>query len=272
MRRAVAFLLSIFGGGVWRRAVRRCRGCGQRAQRLPLLRERRLVGPGWRRMGLGEQPVLRGPRRTGGRRGRCRVSFRDALRFLLGERSWQPQTAGANVLDLAVAMLETENMITNYPYADNKSGDAANFGIFKQNWLMLRSACHRFRGRNTSQWNNGSALNNNLFADVSCLRQSQNHYGIDRWFAGHRNGETGLNNPTPPTSTGTRPRSTGSATGSTAVRATSATTPGSGWTCNRPDMRESRRRPGGACPGAGWALRGRPPASAANRNRRWVVR
>ena len=29
-------------------------------------------------------------------------------------------------------MMETEDMTTNYPYGDNKSGDAANFGIFKQ--------------------------------------------------------------------------------------------------------------------------------------------
>jgi hypothetical protein len=78
---------------------------------------------------------------------------------------------------------------------DNKAGDAANFGIFKQNWFMLRAACDQFRGQSTSQWNNGAALNSNLSADVSCLHQSQNHYGIDRWFGGHRNGETGLNNP-----------------------------------------------------------------------------
>lgn len=116
----------------------------------------------------------------------------------LGSRKQQVRSSGGNVLDLAVAMLETENMTTNYPYGDNKSGDAANFGIFKQNWLMLRTACDRFRGQSTSQWNNGAALNSNLSADVSCLRQSQNYYGIDRWFAGHRNGETGLNNPNTP--------------------------------------------------------------------------
>ncbi|MFF3441820.1 hypothetical protein, partial [Streptosporangium sp. NPDC002721] len=113
----------------------------------------------------------------------------------LGNRKQQVLNAGGNTLDLAVAMLETDNMSTNYAYGDNKSYDAANFGIFKQNWLMLRTACSRFKGQGSSSWNNGAALNSNLSADISCLHQSQSHYGINTWFAGHRNGETGLNNP-----------------------------------------------------------------------------
>ncbi|MFW6725010.1 carbohydrate-binding domain-containing protein [Streptomyces sp. MAR4 CNY-716] len=113
----------------------------------------------------------------------------------LGSRKQAVRSAGGDVLDLAVAMLETENMSTSYAYGDNKTYDAANFGIFKQNWLMLRSACDRFRGQGSSSWNNGAALNSNLSADVQCLNQSQSHYGTNLWFAGHRNGETGLNNP-----------------------------------------------------------------------------
>ncbi|RDI23127.1 hypothetical protein [Lentzea flaviverrucosa] len=113
----------------------------------------------------------------------------------LGSRKQQVRSAGGNVLDLAVAMLETERMNTNYPYGDNKRDDAANFGIFKQNWYMLRSKCDRFRGQTTSQWNNGAALNSTLSADISCLHQSQNAYGMTVWFGGHRNGQTGINNP-----------------------------------------------------------------------------
>ncbi|MFI5915709.1 carbohydrate-binding domain-containing protein [Dactylosporangium sp. NPDC051541] len=113
----------------------------------------------------------------------------------LGSRKQQVLNAGADTLDLAIAMLETENMGTGYAYGDNKTGDAANFGIFKQNWLMLRQACSRFQGQSTSSWNNGSALNSNLSADVQCLNQSQSYYGIDRFFAGHRNGSSGLSNP-----------------------------------------------------------------------------
>ena len=51
-----------------------------------------------------------------------------------------------------------DNMQTNYAYGDNKQNDSANFGIFKQNWIMLRSACSKFKGQTQSQWNNGAAL------------------------------------------------------------------------------------------------------------------
>ena len=113
----------------------------------------------------------------------------------LGARKQQVRNAGGNALDLATAMLETDNMGTNYAYGDNKRDDAANFGIFKQNWGMLRVACSRFRGQSTAQWNNGAVLNSNLSADIQCLHESQSYYGVDRWFAGHRNGSSGLANP-----------------------------------------------------------------------------
>ena len=113
----------------------------------------------------------------------------------LGSRKQQILNAGGTTLDLAIAMLESDNMTTSYAYGDNKTYDAANFGIFKQNWLMLRTACSTFRGQTQAQWNNGAALNTNLSADISCRHQAQTYYGHDRWFAGHRNGETGLNNP-----------------------------------------------------------------------------
>lgn len=50
----------------------------------------------------------------------------------LGSRKQAVRNAGGSSLDLAIAMLETEGMNTNYAYGDNKSGDSANFGIFKQ--------------------------------------------------------------------------------------------------------------------------------------------
>jgi hypothetical protein len=113
----------------------------------------------------------------------------------LGSRKQQVRNAGGNSLDLATAMLETDNMGTNYAYGDNKRDDAANFGIFKQNWGMLRVSCSRFRGQTQAQWNNGAVLNSNLAADIQCLHESQSYYGVDRWFAGHRNGSSGLANP-----------------------------------------------------------------------------
>jgi hypothetical protein len=113
----------------------------------------------------------------------------------LGAQKQAILNKGGNVLDLAVAMLETETMQANYTYGDGKTGDSANFGIFKQNWYMLRISCSQFQGQSSRQYNNGAVLNSNLSADISCIHQSQGHYGIDTWFGGQRNGETGVNKP-----------------------------------------------------------------------------
>ncbi|GKT57826.1 hypothetical protein ColTof4_09809 [Colletotrichum tofieldiae] len=115
----------------------------------------------------------------------------------LGSRKNAILNAGGNTLDLAIAMLEDERMSTSYPYGDNKRDDAANFGVFKQNWGMLRVCASRagFKGQSTSQWNNGAKLNSDLYADVASRWDCQNYYGYDKWFAGHRNGASGLSNP-----------------------------------------------------------------------------
>lgn len=78
----------------------------------------------------------------------------------LGSRKQAVLNAGGNTLDLAIAMLETENMGTNYVYGDAKTNDAANFGIFKQNWGMLRVCATRagFVGQSQANWNNGAKL------------------------------------------------------------------------------------------------------------------
>ncbi|KAJ5492452.1 hypothetical protein N7453_010549 [Penicillium expansum] len=109
--------------------------------------------------------------------------------------------AGGNTLDIAIAMLRfnrSEDMNTgHYPYGDAKTYDAANFGLFKQNWGLLRVCASRygFVGKSESQWNDGAILNSNVYADVASRWDCQNYYGYDKWFAGHRNGASGLNNP-----------------------------------------------------------------------------
>jgi hypothetical protein len=114
----------------------------------------------------------------------------------LGARKQQVLEAGASVLDLAVAMLETDTMeASSYPYGDGKTGDSANFGIFKQNWYMLRTSCGQFEGQTTAEYNNGAVLNSNLGEDVSCINQGQSHYGLTDWFAGQRDGQSGLSDP-----------------------------------------------------------------------------
>ncbi|RHZ67161.1 uncharacterized protein CDV56_109052 [Aspergillus thermomutatus] len=116
----------------------------------------------------------------------------------LGARKQAILNAGGNTLDLAIAMLEIENMDPySYPYGDGKTYDSANFGVFKQNWGMLRVCASRygFQGQTEAQWNNGALLNSNMYADVASRWDCQNYYGYDKWFAGHRNGASGLANP-----------------------------------------------------------------------------
>jgi hypothetical protein len=76
----------------------------------------------------------------------------------LGQRKAAVTAAGGNDLSLAVGMLETDNMQATYTYGDGKTQDAANFGIFKQNWAMLRQCCDTFKGQQQADWNNGAKL------------------------------------------------------------------------------------------------------------------
>ena len=108
-------------------------------------------------------------------------------------------SSGGHPLDLAVAMLETEHMdAADHPFGDGKTLDAANFGIFKQNWHFIRKSgamprvpTMRGGGLRVADWLRGSALNTNLALDVRVLHASQASLGLDQWFAAHRWGETG---------------------------------------------------------------------------------
>ncbi|KAJ6184401.1 hypothetical protein N7519_005702 [Penicillium mononematosum] len=116
----------------------------------------------------------------------------------LGARKQAILKAGGNTLDIAIAMLEIEDMNTaHYPYGDAKTQDAANFGLFKQNWGQLRVCASRygFVGQPEANWNNGAILNSNVKADIASRWDCQRYYGYDKWFAGHRNGASGLANP-----------------------------------------------------------------------------
>ncbi|KAG5651995.1 hypothetical protein H0H81_006647 [Sphagnurus paluster] len=135
----------------------------------------------------------------------------------LGARKKQLSACGANDLDLAIAMLEyvalsqqpdllaavilnflsprTDKMSTDYKYGDGKTYDSANFGVFKQNWGMLRGSTGRYKGKTANDYNTGAEMNSNLCLDISLRHESQNFYGESKWFAGHRNGASGLSNP-----------------------------------------------------------------------------
>ncbi|KAJ5782118.1 hypothetical protein N7457_003892 [Penicillium paradoxum] len=113
----------------------------------------------------------------------------------LGARKQEVVNAGGNTRDLAIAMLETTTMTTDYTYGDGKTGDATNFGIFKQNWFILRHSASQFLGKSLGQVDEGAVLNWDLAKDIQARHEGENHYGYEVWFSGHRNGETGINNP-----------------------------------------------------------------------------
>ncbi|KAA8643720.1 glycoside hydrolase family 134 protein [Aspergillus tanneri] len=112
-------------------------------------------------------------------------------------------------MDLAIAMLETETVTTNYTYGkidfsrhrhnevkgDGKNGDSTNFGIFKQNWMIPRTPASEFRGQNVGGVDNGGVLNSYLSKDIKARHDGEKHYGFDVWCAGHRNGASGQDNP-----------------------------------------------------------------------------
>jgi len=76
----------------------------------------------------------------------------------LGARKQAVTAAGGTTIDMAIAMLETEKMTTDYTYGDGKSGDSANFGIMKQNWGMLRVCANQFQGETAADYNKGAVL------------------------------------------------------------------------------------------------------------------
>lgn len=113
----------------------------------------------------------------------------------IGSRKRAILSNGGGIWDLSIAMLETDFLNTNYTYGDAKTYDSANFGIFKQNWFMLRTSTTQFKGYGVNDYNQGAILNKRLAQDIKARQESQNYYGADKWFAGHRNGQSGLNNP-----------------------------------------------------------------------------
>jgi len=107
-----------------------------------------------------------------------------------GTQSW-----GTARYFLASAMMETSNMLADYPLGDvypggqPKTGDAFNAGITKQNWGMMRQ-CH-------AAWNGSSdymlsaAMNSNLTLDVQVYNECRSMFGTN-WWSGHRNGANSL--------------------------------------------------------------------------------
>lgn len=112
----------------------------------------------------------------------------------LGANKQAYKNAGADRRFLASAMMETELMDTNYTYGDGKSGDAFNAGACKQNWGMARVCHSAWNGLSSGNYSTMAAMNSSRSLDVQVYNECRSYFG-NNWFAGHRNGSSGLSNP-----------------------------------------------------------------------------
>jgi len=112
----------------------------------------------------------------------------------LGANKAALRSAGASQYMLASAMMETERMDTNYAFGDNKTGDSFNAGVTKQNWGMMRQCHPAWRSLSSGSYTTSAAMNSNRTLDVQVYNECRSFFGT-RWWAGHRNGSSGLNNP-----------------------------------------------------------------------------
>lgn len=110
----------------------------------------------------------------------------------LGARKKEILDAGGDVRFIASAMVETANLETDYAYGDNKTGDAFNAGCCKQNWYMIRQCHPAWTSMTASQYATSAAMNSDLALDIQVYNESRAKWDDAHWFAGHRNGQTGL--------------------------------------------------------------------------------
>jgi hypothetical protein len=113
----------------------------------------------------------------------------------LGANKAALRAAGATQYMIASAMMETETMdASDYPYGDGKTNDSFNAGVCKQNWGMIRECHAAWSSLGPSSYATAAAMNTDLALDVQVYSECRSHFG-DLWWAGHRNGAAGLDNP-----------------------------------------------------------------------------
>jgi hypothetical protein len=117
--------------------------------------------------------------------------------------------SGGETLELAIAMLENEDLLADYPFGDCKTGDAANFGIYKMNWYMIKrcpSAMPLIGSNPASSVSTGvgKAINSDAMLATKILLEAMKRWPTDapdptkpvsnNFWAGHRWGQSGLDN------------------------------------------------------------------------------
>lgn len=81
-----------------------------------------------------------------------------------------------------------------YPYGDvypdkdktPKTGDFANFGLFKNNWGVMRTYCTDFMGQQESEWRNGDVLNKDDVAAIKCQHETMTALGDTGFYVEQR--------------------------------------------------------------------------------------
>ena len=129
------------------------------------------------------------------------------------------RTAGGGTLALAIAMLEDKHLDaqphSDYPFGDRypdgrpKTGDAANFGVYKMDWYMIQqcSAARPIIGDRPASyvWQSaGARINSDPKLATHILLEAMRIWSTEapnpgspkagNFWAGHRWGETGLKN------------------------------------------------------------------------------
>ncbi|KAL8986896.1 MAG: hypothetical protein Q9177_003852 [Variospora cf. flavescens] len=97
---------------------------------------------------------------------------------------------GAQPIDMAVAMLENGCAFTAaYSAGNNKQDDAAELGVYRNNWHMIRTYCEPFKGASAGEWfNRGQELHNDVQIATACQRQLWDALGPDQYFSLQRGG------------------------------------------------------------------------------------
>ncbi|KAL8970329.1 MAG: hypothetical protein Q9197_003861 [Variospora fuerteventurae] len=85
---------------------------------------------------------------------------------------------------MAVAMLENGCAFTAaYSAGNNKRDDAAELGVYRNNWHMIRTYCEPFKGASAGEWfNRGQELHNDVQIATACQRQLWDALGPDQYF------------------------------------------------------------------------------------------
>ncbi|KAL9024188.1 MAG: hypothetical protein Q9196_006698 [Gyalolechia fulgens] len=96
--------------------------------------------------------------------------------------------------DIAIAMLENGCAFTAaFAAGNNKVNDAAELGVYRNNWHMLRTYCDQFQGAAPGDWFTlGQQVHNDVGVATKCQRQLWDKLGAAQFFSLQRGG---LGNP-----------------------------------------------------------------------------